>query len=903
MAEHPSTPAPYVFVSYSSTDRARALALANRLEAAGLAVWLDRHAITGGASWSAAIAEGIRHCTVFAVLCSRAAMGSDNVRRELQLAMEERKPLLPLLLESVEQPAAVRYILAGSQWVELLDRPEDRWMSDVLRALAGLGLPAAERLTEAVAAPPAVPAAPPLHLPTPLTSFIGREHELADLGQALTTSRLVTLTGLGGTGKTRLALEVAGGVAGEVAFVELAPLAEGNLVPQAVAAALGVHEQPPQPLLQTLTAALQRRRLLLVLDNCEHLVGACAALAEALLLACHDVRILATTREPLGIGGEVVWPVPPLSLPDLQVLPAPDQVVASEAVRLFVARAQAALPTFALTARNTRAVVEVCVQLDGLPLAIELAAARVRALAPAQIAARLSDRFRLLAGGSRTAPARHQSLQAAIDWSYDLLSAAERTLLLRLAVFAGGWALEAAEAVCAGEAIAGADVLPLLSQLVDRSLVVAEPDASGALRYRLLESIREYATERLASQGERETLAQRHRAWYLALGEQALEDYWQGVDPPVFWARLAPEQANVRAALRFSLARGEAEPGLRLAAGIWPLWAFRGPWAENWDWIRRFLALPGAADHPAARADALTLAGQLTFELGDVATARLLLLEAVTLQRQLGAVRGLAQALCHAGLVAGARGEFVAAHALFEEAVAIARAAGNRSYEAITLAGWAVAPYLQGDYALTRRLAEESLAILSGLEHHGGSTRVDATIPRYMLGRVALCSAEYTAARRHFEATLALWRETGEARTNPGAGALVGLACVAVAEGEPAEARDYLEEALAFSERQGSGAGLAYALEGSAILAAVEGRSEQAARLAGAAAALRAVLEYRISPAEQSVLERWLGPARGRVGEAAFARAYADGQSLSRAAAVAEARGLVATVDSHTAPP
>jgi predicted ATPase/DNA-binding XRE family transcriptional regulator len=375
----------------------------------------------------------------------------------------------------------------------------------VLLLADGLDLGPAERalLIGAVRAGSAVEAEEGVlpRVPVPLTSFVGRAHELAEVRHLLDSARLLMLAGPAGVGKTRLAIEVARDVDTEVGFVELAPLRDGAEVPHAVASILGVQEQPRQPLLQTLAQALQSRDLMLVLDNCEHLLHFCAGLAGTLLRACPRLRVLATSREPLGMAGGVVWSVPALSLPrlDAPVIPARET---SEAVSLFVERARAVSPEFALTEQNAHAIAEVCVQLDGLPLALELAAARVRVLAPMQIAERLGDRFHLLASGSRGAPIRHQSLQAAIDWSFELLSAHERVLLERLAVFAGGWTLEAVETVCAGGDIQPSEVLGLLGRLVDRSLVVAEPASNGAFRYRLLETIREYASERLARSGE-----------------------------------------------------------------------------------------------------------------------------------------------------------------------------------------------------------------------------------------------------------------------------------------------------------------------------------------------------------------------------------------------------------------
>jgi non-specific serine/threonine protein kinase len=359
-------------------------------------------------------------------------------------------------------------------------------------------------------------ASPARHnLPLQLTSFVGREQALAEVGQLLATTRLLTLTGAPGVGKTRLALQVADEMwdayADGVWLVELAALADPALVPQAVAAVLGVQEPPGRPLLGTLAEALRAQQVLLVLDNCEHLLAACATLADQLLRAGPHLEILATSREALAVAGETTWRVPSLAVP--ADAPASGDggatLVECEAVRLFVARACAAVPSFTLTERNAGAVGHVCRRLDGIPLALELAAARVRALPVEQLAVRLDDRFRLLAGGSRAALPRQQTLRAAVDWSYALLPEAEQVLLRRLAVFAGGWTLEAAEAVCAGDGLAPENVLELLVELVNKSLVLAE-EAGGERRFRLLETLRQYAWEKLQAAGEEAAVRGRH---------------------------------------------------------------------------------------------------------------------------------------------------------------------------------------------------------------------------------------------------------------------------------------------------------------------------------------------------------------------------------------------------------
>src|ERR671916_1683038 len=371
---------------------------------------------------------------------------------------------------------------------------------------------------------PRTPERPPNNLPLELSSFVGREKEIVEVERLLEHNRLVTLTGSGGCGKTRLALAVAGelveGFEDGVWVVELAPLADPILVSQAVASVLGVREQPGRSPTEALADHLESKKVLLLLDNCEHLVEACATLAEALLRSCPELRVLATSREALGITGEVAWPVPSLSLPDLRRLSDIEGLPRYESARLFVERATTAKPTFALTEQNATAVAQVCYRLDGIPLAIELAAARTKVLPVEEISGRLDDCFRLLAAGGRTAMPRHRTLHATMDWSHDLLPDEERALFRRLSVFAGGFTLEAAESVCAGEDLERGEVLELLSHLVDKSLGVAR-EVSGEARYRLLETVRQYAREKLSESDEAELLRERHAGFYLALAEEA----------------------------------------------------------------------------------------------------------------------------------------------------------------------------------------------------------------------------------------------------------------------------------------------------------------------------------------------------------------------------------------------
>jgi predicted ATPase/class 3 adenylate cyclase len=544
----------------------------------------------------------------------------------------------------------------------------------------------------------------PNNLPVQLTSFIGRDRELAALRQQLAAHRLVTLTGMGGCGKTRLAVQAAADALDAypdgVWLMELAPLSEPSLLEQQLATVLGIREAaatsgPGAPTLtDRLVDHLAARRTLVLLDNCEHLVAACAGLAARLVGACRELTVLATSREPLGVAGEVTFGVPPLAVDS----PDPAQISNVEAVRLFVDRARLANPAFGLTSENAPAVASICRRLDGIPLAIELAAARTRSLTAQQLDARLGDRFRLLIGGARTALPRHQTLEAAIEWSHRLLSGPEQVLFRRLAVFAGGCTLEAAEQVCADDDL---DVLLLVAALVDRSLLVHEP-AQG--RYRMLETIRQFAWDKLVEADEAEGLRGRHRDWCLALAEAA--DF-NGPAATVWLARLAVEQDNFRAALEWEGPTGDdGAERLRLGGALREFWWSQAQSGEGRHWLER--ALAAAPDAPAAaRATALLGAGLLAGEQGDAAAARTFLRQSHVLYEQLGDRRGLAQALVGLGETAMLQGRYQQARALLEQAAGEARAAGDQPLAALALNFVGNVLYLQGDWTAARPVFEQ----------------------------------------------------------------------------------------------------------------------------------------------------------------------------------------------------
>ena len=594
------------------------------------------------------------------------------------------------------------------------------------------------------------------NLPGQLTSFIGREEEMATARRLLQETRLLTLTGTGGTGKSRLALQVAADLLGEypdgVWLVELAPLSDPALLPQAIAAVLGAGEEPPQPLRETLTDLLRPKKLLLILDNCEHLIEASARLSENLLRACPRLQILATSREALEIGGESTLPVPSLTTP-ASGLPL-ESLARFECVRLFVDRATSALPTFRLSAGNAPAVAQVCARLDGIPLALELAAARVTVLTPEQISSRLDNRFQLLSGGSRTALPRQQTLRALIDWSYDLLLPAEQALLRRLSVFAGGWSLEAAETVCVdGE---GRDVLDLLSRLVAKSLVVVEPPEAGQVRYHLQENLRQYARDRLAQTDEEPRLAHSHQAFFSTFAEEAARQL-KGPDQVLWLNQLERDHDNFRAALKHCGAGPEPkEPCLRLANALYRFWFVRGYLSEGLQYLESALDCPGSASGDLL-AKANTAAGVLTWSLGDTTKSRTFHEASLHLNRQHHDQVGIARSLANLGIVASHDNQLSQAREFFEESLALYRGAGTPSDVAMMMLNLgtllndqkeleASRPYLEGGLQLARELQDENLI----------------TAALYNLGVLAEDTKDLSAALKYYAEDLERQKSYGD---------------------------------------------------------------------------------------------------------------------------------------------
>lgn len=661
-------------------------------------------------------------------------------------------------------------------------------------------------------------------LPLETSTFVGREHELAELRTLLGRTRLLTLAGTGGAGKTRLALELARGredVQSDGAIlVELDSVAEGADVPDAVAEALDLRALPGGALVDAIAAELAPRDLLLVLDNCEHVIGSSAALADALLRSAPRLTILATSREPLRVPGEVVFRVPSLAIPDPDASERPATLLSYEAVRLFVERAGAASPGFELDDSNAAAVARICHRLDGLPLALELAAARTDALAADALAERLDDRFRLLRAGSRTAPTRQQTLEAALDWSYELLAEIERVLLRRLAVFSGGFILEAAEEVCAGDGLEPAQVADVLARLVEKSLVTTE-ERQGARRYRLLETIRAYANVRLAEAGERAGLAGRHAAWLAGLVERD-DSQLSGLDP---------ERGNLRAALETLLAV-DPPAALRLCARVWPFWLRRIELSEARRWLGE--TLEHAPDPSPVRVRALLGHAAVEFRAGsgDVRLGLDDADEALVLARELGEPDLEWRAIHFCGGIEIAREDGRAASDHFDSARAVAHDNGLAAPEAVSVYSLGVAAWVAGDLAAAEERLAESARLFAGLGDP------DETVPALIsVAQIAVQDPGAPGLRLVFEDTLLMFAEVSAAVA---AGyVLLNWGNVARAADDPARARELLADALERFERAGSEPGRADVWARLANLALAEGDVTEATELFERVRALR----------------------------------------------------------------
>lgn len=718
--------------------------------------------------------------------------------------------------------------------------------------------------------------APRNNLKLEVTSFIGRDREIAQATGILEESALLTLTGPGGVGKTRIGLRLARTLLDRFDdgawIVECGNLTGPEFVLPSVVSAIGLTEPAGRSLLAAIVDHLKGKRLLLVLDDCDPVLSECAELAEALVRSCSAVRVVVTSREALGVPGEAILPIASLATPEVSETVRPADLDGIDACRLFVERARAVLPTFEVTEQNARSVAQLCHRLDGIPLAIELAAARVRTLPVEQISARLDDRFRLLSGGSRAATARHQTLRATIDWSYDLLTDPERAVLRRLSVFAGGASLEAAESVCAGEPVDPYDVLDLLGRLVEKSLVQAGAGSAEA-RFRLLETVREYARGRLIEAGEGDGTLRHHRDWYAALVEELSSTFFQGPEPVASLRRLDREHDDLRAALEWCLDQpGEGRVGLRIAAGLWRYWEIRGHLTEGRGWLERMLAEAGG-EATALRANALTGAGTLAFMQGDFRAASTFHEASLALHREIGDPRSVAYGANNLANTALQLGDHDRARALYEEAIALTRELGDirgATFGAINLADVATR---QGDLGAARELHEEILATIRAL----GDRWMEA-FALDTFARTASRAGDRQAARSlHIEA-LAILEDLGDRRGV--ARVLTQLADLALADEETDRARGLYRQSLAIRQELGDMPGLAGAMEGLAGAVALDD-AEAAARLDGAAESLREAIRAMVPPQAAATHDQHLADLEQRLGTERFEAARRQGRLMT----------------------
>ncbi len=786
----------------------------------------------------------------------------------------------PVSVVNRQAPAPLCWVIERC----LAKEPEGRYASttDLARDLAALR----DRRSDVPGPPP--PVIRPSNLPAERTAFVGREKEVAGLTELLQRPdvQLVTLTGPGGIGKTRLALQVARELADHFAggtyLIQLAPVSDAALVPAVIAQTLGLHPSPGQPPLETLSDYLQnslRAPMLMLFDNFEHMTAAAPAVAD-LLAAGRDLKVLVTSRAPLHVYGEREFPVPTLEVPDLKSASAIESLLQYPAVSLFRQRARAVKPDFEITKDNAAAVATICAQLDGLPLAIELAAARIKLLSPSAMQVRLESRLQLLTGGARDLPARQQTLRGAMDWSYGLLNPAEQRLFQRLSLFVGGCTMEAVEAVCDTRQDLGLDVFDGMASMVDKSLAQQWEQGTGEPRYVMLKTIRDYGLEHLAAGGEEAATRRAHAAYYLVLAEEGAAE--GAAEQPEWLERLEVEHDNLRAALEWLIQSGDADWGLRLGAALFRFWETREHFTEGRDRLGRLLRLPSAAARNQKRLRALFAAGVLAADQGDYESAQNLTEESLGIARELKDNSGVAVSLNALAVYARERGEVAAASALFEESFSLCRALGDRMAAARALSNLASVVRLQGDYARARSLYQECVASFTEL---GDRTGVAWSLDYQ--GDLARELGETETARALYEQSLSVFRALGDSWGI--AGTLADLGNLALERKEYSEARTLFGESLQILQALESKRGIARLLECFARAAAAEHKPERSLRLAGAAAALRQTVGAPPSPAERERLEKDLEAARQAVNHTAGATSWMEGWAMPAEQAIAQA--------------
>lgn len=687
--------------------------------------------------------------------------------------------------------------------------------------------------------------------------------------------RLVTLTGPGGVGKTRLALQVAKGLIedfAEVFFVPLSSLLDPALVPSAIARVLGLKEAGTQTLPEQLKAYLQQRHLLLVLDNFEHVLPAAPLISE-LLAACHALQVLVTSRAVLHLSGEHQFPVLPLTLPDLAPLPPLDNLAQTPAVALCLQRMQSARPDFQLTEANARVVAEICTHLDGLPLAIELAAARIKLLSPQALLARMEYRLPLLTGGTQDLPTRQQTLRNTLEWSYSLLNSDEQRLFRRMAVFVGGCTLEALEAVCNREEVSTLEILDRVGSLLDKSLLYQGTQGGSEPRCMMLATIREYALERLRESREEDGISAAHAAYFLTFAERG-DLALRGPEQDGWLNQLEAEQHNLRRALHWFVEQGEAEGALRLSSALSWFWYLHGYLREGCGWLERVLALPGASGRTRYRARALYSVGGLARFLGNFTRARSRLEESLALWRELGDRLGCAYTLARLGTVLKLQGDLVVAHGLLEESVALFREGGDKWGLALALFGLEEVVTSEGDLPSAHSWLQESLALWREVGDTWG-----LALALGGLGEVMRYQGDYEQAAKFYDESLVLFRHLDNKWRI--AYVLHNLGHVARAQGNYEGMAALFEESFVLFGELGHKAGIADCLAGLAAVAGVQGQLELAVQLFAASQALFDALGVRLDPADRAENDRNLAAVRTQLDEATFTVAWTQGQQMT----------------------
>ncbi len=790
-----------------------------------------------------------------------------------------REQAEPIGVQNPDAPAPLCWAIERC----LAKEPDKRYVStrDLARELAAIR----DRFSEK----PVMQVEPrPTNIPVQRTGFVGREKEVAAAKELLLRQnvRLVTVTGPGGIGKTRLAVEVASGLVenfpGGIHFVPLSPLSDPGLIASVIVQTLGIREAGGQSPLEILKKNLQdslRAPMLFLLDNFEHLVQAAPTVAELLAMA-PNLKILVTSRAALHVYGEHEFPVPALAVPDLRCMPPVEVLSQYPAVALFVQRAVAAKPDFELNRQNAPAVTEICTRLDGLPLAIELAAARVKVLSPSSMLTRLASRLQLLTGGARDLPTRQQTLRGAIDWSYDLLNAAEQKLFRRLSVFVGGCNLEGVEAVCDTKSDLDLDLLDGMASMVDKSLLQQVEQANGESRFVMLETIREYALEKLEASGEEALTKRAHAAYSLVLAEEEPTEQ-SGAEGAEWLERFALEHDNFRASLEWLTETGDAEWGLRLGAALFRFWETREYLAEGRVRLGKLLKLAGGAAPTKARARSVFAAGVLAGEQGDYVSADTLIRESLDIARQLRDKQGVAVSLNALAVHARDRGDVAVAYSLLEESLMLWRELGDQKAVARSLSNLANVAKLQGDYPHARSLYAECLSIFLGL---GDRTGVAWSL-NYQ-GDVARDQGDSAAARTLYEQGLTIFRELGDRWGI--AGTLADLGSLAREQQNCPTAHSLYRESLKIFQELGHKRGIARLLECFACSAAAQLEAERSLRLAGAAAALRQSIGAPLTRAEQAKLESTLDPARQVLTNTAGTTAWLEGWAMPVEKAIEE---------------